>query len=623
MKTANKWIAVALVLAGVVLLTLLGNRLPGQLDLTGSRLFTLSDASRNLLAGLPEPVTLEFYFSRSLEGLPIQFKNVGTQVEDLLRQYQRAARGNLRLRVIDPRPDTDEEQAAIRAGLRSQPLPTGENLFFGLVAHYAEASAAIPFFNLNRQSFLEYDISQLIFQVQQPRRPVIGILSSLELEPPVNPMQPAAARDQPGAAFLQELRRAAEVRVLEGPAIPAEIELLLVIHPQNLGAATLYSIDQYALSGRPLLVALDPASYVQRARQDPQMMMMGGMPETSSQLGPLLAAWGIEFDPFRVVGDPALAATVTTQAGGPPIRFPVWLNYNRVESDSPLLANLSDLLFVEAGFFEWNGEGRAGVEWTPLLQTTAGSGAISAQMLRFSAPDQIARSLTADGRKRTLAGILRGTLESAYPDGPPAAEGEGEQAAAPAAGEHLARSSRPSTVVLIGDTDFLANDFAVRFINLFGMRAMNPINDNLAFLLNLVDSLSGNPELITLRGKGTTVRPFTVVQELERKAQAAYQEQLQALETRLQEVRARLSELQQQAQRGNQLVAGAEVQEAIARFRLEEAQVRAEQRQIRKRLREDIEALNLRLALVNLLTAPVVIAACGIGYFTRRNRKSA
>ncbi len=625
MKTSHKWIAVGLVFTGVVLLTVIGGRVPGQIDLTEARLYTLSSSSRDLVANLEEPVELRFFFSRGIEGLPIDFKNFATRVEDLLRQYRRAGGGMVRLVTIDPRPDTDDEQDAIRSRLHNQPLPTGENLFFGLEVRLADTAATIPFFDRNREPFLEYDISQLIFQVQQLDQPRVGILSSLELgPPPFDPMNASARRNRSGPAFIEELRATYEVEILDPDieALPSGLDVLLVIHPQNLPETLLFDIDQFALSGRPLLLALDPSSHIQSAErmQTGMMGMQQQMPDVASDLGPLPAAWGVDFDPATVVGDRRHAAGVTVQQGAPPVRYPVWLNFEGIESDSPVLATLSNLLIVEPGHFVLRDDAPDGLEWTPLIESSAESGPVPAAMLAFPSPENVSRALEPDGERRVLAAILRGTLPTAFPGGRPDDSDEDDPGADDYS-DFLAESRRPSTVVFLGDSDFLDNQFSVREMNIFGMRAVQPINDNIAFFVNLVDSLAGNPDLIALRGKGTSHRPFTVIQDLERRAQADYEQQLTHLEERLAQVRARLRELQQQAPDQQQLIASPETQEAIERFRLEEAEVRAQQREIRKKLREEIEALNLRLALFNLLTMPVLIALGGIVFFVRRNRK--
>lgn len=626
----KKWVAATLAVAVLILLNLIGGRLPGQLDLTDASLFTLSPASRELVANLPEPIELRYYFSRSSDALPIQFKNFGTRIEDLLRQYQRAANGRIDLRIIDPRPDTDDEQAALRAGLRAQPLPNGDQLFFGLQVTFADSSAVIPVFSMNREAFLEYDISQLIFTVQQLEKPRLGLLTSLELEPRNDPL-PGMGRQPPmGPAFIEELRKSYQLSILQEENIPDDLDVLLVIHPQDLSDAQLFAIDQFVLSGRPAIIAVDPSAYTQRATQNPQMMM-GGLPSAASNLQRLFNAWGIEFAPNEVVADLELATPVSVQAGGPAVRYPVWLSLRNPQSDSPLLANLSELLFVESGHFRMSDSSPADREWTSLIETTGNGGTVPANTLAFTPPEQLSRKLVNDGQRHTIAGILRAILPTAFPDGKPSepTTGDAEDTEAASAADtptetpaepSLRESSRRSTIILIADTDFLSNEFSVRVMNVFGMRALSPLNNNLAFFNNLIDSAAGNPDLISLRGKGSSSRPFAVVQELERRAQADFEEQLQLLEERMATVQARLRELQQQSADQRQLLANPQTQEAIQRFRLEEAEVRAQQREIRKRLREDIEALNLRLAVVNLLAAPLLLTAAGIVYSNLRKR---
>lgn len=632
MNQHSKWIAVALVLLGIILASIIANRVPGQWDVTAASRYTLSEASHNLLDDLSEPVRMEFYFSRSVEDLPIQFKNFASRVQNLLRQYQRASSGQLRLRIIDPRPDTDEEQEAIRAGLRGQPVPSGANVFFGLRVLQADSSASIPFFRSEREPFLEYDISQLIYQVGQLDKPRLGILSSLDLQapPPQNPMMPQQNQADSGYAFMDEIRNLYEVEIIEGDEFPEDLHALLVLHPQNLSEARQFRIDQFVLSGKPVLIAVDPSSYTQRANQNQQQMMMGQQPDVSSSLPRLFDTWGLAFDPARVVGDRNLAAEVSTRAGSAPIRYPVWLNFQEIDSDSPLLASLNSLLLVEPGALRLRDNAPDSVQWDPLLQTTSDAGTVPTSLLAFPNPERVGRSLQSDKQALTLAGILRGAFTTAFPDGPPEqpagednADSEGDEVADPPLidpADQLTESNGTSTVMVIADTDFFSDQFAVRVINMFGMRGLQPLNDNLALLNNAVDSLAGNPELMSLRGKGTGNRPFTVVEKIEREAQQDYEEQLQTLEQRLSEVRSRLRELQQTTTDENQLVASPQTQQAIEDFRLEEAEVRAQQREIRKKLREDIEALNLRLALINLFTFPLLVGIGGLAFYLKRKR---
>ena len=158
MTPLQKWIAFVLIVIGVILFNFISLRLPGQLDWTAEKQYTLSGGSRSILEKIEEPVVLNFYFTRGAEGIPVQFKNYATRVEDLLRQYDQAGGDRIRLNRIDPRPDTDDEQRAIRAGIRNIPLGTGESLFFGLQAVYADQEAVIPIFTAADQANAHWEL---------------------------------------------------------------------------------------------------------------------------------------------------------------------------------------------------------------------------------------------------------------------------------------------------------------------------------------------------------------------------------------------------------------------------------------------------------------------------------
>lgn len=620
MKKMNKWMVFGLLVAALVLVNIIGAFTPGQLDLTSNRLYTLSEGSKGLLRKIDEPVTLRFYFSRSVEGVPISFKNYATRVEELLRQYQRAARGRVFLEVVNPRPDTPEEEAAIRAGVSGQPLPTGETLFFGLVVTQAEQEEVIPFFNPQREEFIEYDISKAIHRVQQWALPKLGVISSLPVfgdEPPPfgMPQQPQARSEW---VFLQELRSNFEIRRIRGDSIPDDVDVLAVIHPQDLSEKLLFAIDQFVLGGGPAFIAVDPSSYLQKSQMDPQQMMMGMQQPTSSDLDRLFDRWGIEFDSGQVLGDLEFAASVNT-GRGQAVSYPVWLNINRFNQETPPTAELNQMLFPEPGSFQVSDA--FGLELTPLIRSSTNSSTLMAAMLGFTSPEDVSRQITPDGKERVIAGMVRGNLRTAFPDGPPRDNEEEEEEEIPLTVAAPSLTSGNADLVVVADTDFLADQFSVRFMNFLGMRAMAPLNDNIAFVSNVLDFLAGSEDLIGLRSKGSSVRPFERVRELEIRARQTYQEQLAALENRLQEVQENLRDLQARQQEQGQLVASPEVREMIERFRLEEAAMRAERREIRKKLREDIESLKMKLITFNLAAVPLLVIVLGGGFLTLRGKR--
>ncbi len=626
MNTSRKWIAFPLLIAALVLLNIIAANIPGQLDLTRDSLYTLSPGSRELLSTIEEPVSLEFYFSRTAEGIPILFKNYATRVEDLLRQYAKAARGGIRLSIIEPEPDTDEEQQAIRAGLRPVPLPNGDQLFFGLRAIQADQEETIPFFTNDRESFLEYDISQIIYQVQQVERPVIGVLTGLPMfGAPVMPGQPPSAASQEWTV-IRELRKTWEVRQLNGEIETDNLDVLAVIHPSDVTPRQQFAIDQAVLAGTPLFLALDPSSYIQRSQQqNQQMMMMQGPQSASSDLPELLAAWGIEYAPDNVIGDFRYGRVVGASPGSPPVQYPPLIDFRDFSRDLPPTSALQELTVAEPGAFEI-GEDSA-LELQPLLVTSRESGTIPAQVLNFTQIPSVRNQVDIDDETYTVAGLLRGNLKTAFPDGLPKndeseSEAAGEDTAAknPVAGGDLLRESvEPATILFLADSDLLSDPFSVQVINFLGTQAVQPLNDNLDFSLNLFDYIGGSEDLLALRGKGRTTRPFTRIEKMELTAQEEYQRELNALDDRLSEVQTELRNLRQaQGDNGNMLVASPEVLRAIEKYQLQEAELRADRREIRKKLREDIEATEMQLALFNLLTMPILIAVFGIQFFIRR-----
>ena len=629
MKRVSKLVAFCLLIAGLILISIIAGFIPGQADFTKDNLYTLSDGSKSLLKKIEDPITLQFYFSRSVKNVPIMMKNYASRVEALLRQYEKAADDNIDLSIIDPKPDTEEEEAAIRSGISGQRLPTGDSLFFGLIVVQADQEETIPMFNIQRESLLEYDISRAVHRVQQYDLPTLGVVSSLPVISQFVPgMMPGQQMPQDWV-FIQELRNSFEIEQISSDEdeLSEEIDVLAVIHPQNLSDRLLFEIDQFVLSGKPAFFAVDPSSYVQKSQMG-QQAMMRGMNLTSSDLPRLFRSWGIDYDPLYIVADLKYAATVST--GGGQVRYPAWVSLDSLDSNSPATAQLNTMLLVESGSFEL--EEGSEHDFVPLITSSDRSDRLTASMLNFSTPESLTRQIRPTGQIRTLAGIVQGSFKTAFPEGRPKPETDSEDSdddtdsdrpsvLLPEKEEGLSESSGTSTVVLIADSDFLADQFSVRRMNFLGLSAMSPLNDNLSFVSNIAEYLAGSEDLISLRGKGTAVRPFKVVQELELKAQQSFQDEYNALQQELSEVQDKLREHQKEQSERGRLVASQDVRDVISDYRIQEADKRAALREIRKKLREDIESLERRLVLFNLLTVPVLVGFFGINFFIIRSKR--
>ncbi|MDX2111024.1 MAG: GldG family protein [Verrucomicrobiota bacterium] len=624
MKALRKWTAVLLIIAIVVLLNSVGSYVPGKVDLTAQKLYTLSDGSKAILDKLSEPITLKYYFSRSLDTLPIYVKNYATRVEDMLRNYQRASGGRIRLELIDPKPDTAETEEAISQGLTGQPLQTGETVYFGLVAQCADQQQAIPFIAPQREPFIEYDISQLIYQVQNTKRPKLGIITALPIFGDFRNMR--SMQEMPREyVFVSELRKRYEVTQVTGDTLPGDLDVLAVIQPGVVSEPLEYDIDQFILSGKPVFIAVDPSSVVQKQGMQQQMMMGGASPGMgSSNLPRLFEKYGIDYDPNRIVGDRTFATRIQMDRNLPPLPIVTYLTMDAFPPESPASSELKTMNFIESGYFSLKPD--SGLTLNPLAVSSTESGTLATDLLMANQPDEIVKFFKSDGQVRTIAGIVSGKFKTAFPEGKPKPapkEGETTPAADPTATDApaLKESTGKSTLVLVADTDFITDTFSVRVANAMGYMIVQPINDNLAFVSNTVDLLAGSQDLISLRGKGVAQRPFKLVLAMEQKAQLTYQAREDELKAKRAEVEAELTKLQDQYKNVGALVAPPEVEAAIEKYSVEKARIGTELREIRKKLREKVEDLQLTLSAANLLAAPLLITAFGIAFFIERSKR--
>ena len=626
MSATQKLIAGLLLLLILILTNMLANLLSWKLDLTDGKLFSLSAGSKALALKLEEPVVFDFYFTRDVEGLPIRFKNYATRVEEMLRQFAASSSGMIKLNVINPKPDTEEEESATSAGISGNPMSNGQTLYFGLSLTQADNQEAIPVFDPSKEEFLEYDVAKALYTVQQWDKPIVGLISGL---PVVGTPQffPGQQPQNPDWAFVEQLRQTFEItEISDAASWPTVIDILLVIHPVELEEALLYRIDQYLLHGKPAIIALDPASGFQKDQQRQAMMMGQPARNVSSTLRRLFAAYGIDFDDSQLVVDMANAANVQTQTG--PLKMPTWLQVNQdaLNEGEIILSGLDSLHIIEAGSFTTS-EGSE-LQLTPLIQSSSQAGHFFAMMVDRVSPMQIATQISPVGDPLTMAGFLRGNLQTAFPEGKPEEETVDEEGESPSPAtpqidqDFISQSASPCNILLFADTDWLQDRYSIRRMNFLGMDAIQPLNDNLNLLGNAVEFMSGSQDLISIRGKGNSIRPFLVVDRIESQAQIEYQQKYDEINAEVQEFEARIRELQSQQRENNTLVLTPELRKEIQELNENAAEKRRERREVRKKLREKVESLGLTLALSNLTAIPLLVFVAGVVFFIRRhNRK--
>ena len=588
-------------------------------DLTAEKLYTLSPGTVTMLRNLERPVTLKFYYSKSNPSLPAPLKNYIQRTLDFLREAAARSGGKLALDVLDPRPDSDAEEWAQRYGLVPQAtggLGLQPDLYLGLVAVAGTREAAIPFLDPTAEPQLEYLVVRLVQDVTEARRPRLGLLSSLPLlGTPPSPFSPARSADWLIAGELKKQYELVPVAP-DAAEIPADLDALLVVHPKNLGARTLYALDQYVLRGGRLLAYVDPLCISEK----PDDNDLGGMPSLASDLNRLSGAWGVTVDPDRVVADLA-AATPVNLGEGRAERLPAWLTLRagpNLAKDEIATGSLESLMLPFAGVI--TGTPAEGLQLQTLVQASTNAVTINSYQARAAADIRTRSGTPAPGA--ALAVRLTGRFKTAFPGGPPPPEGQTNEVAA-AATNGLQVGTQDGVVILVADADLLANENSARGVNLFGQTLYQPFNDNLNFTLNLVEQLTGGPALVNLRSRGQYSRPFERVLAMEQAAQEQWQEQEEQLQQKLQEAQRRLNELQSAKSADQQLVLSAAQKAELEKFRQERFETQRQLKDVRKNLRSSIERLGLALKVLNLAAVPLLVAGLGLVLGWRRRRRAA
>ena len=246
-------VAIILFLAVNVLAT--ASLRTARIDLTENALFTLSPGTVEVLKAIDEPVTLRLFISNQLtQGNPL-FARYADRVSELLETYEKLSNGKLNVEVYHPEPYSTEEDIAVASGLRGLPYAEGESVYFGIFgSNSTDDEDKIGFMSPEREDFLEYDLTRLIYNLANPKKTVVGLLSSMPLYgTPQNQYRPWVVYTQMEQFF--------KVQTLFDDSTeihPNEIDILMLAQIDKVKPETLYAIDQYMLKGGKALMFADP-----------------------------------------------------------------------------------------------------------------------------------------------------------------------------------------------------------------------------------------------------------------------------------------------------------------------------------------------------------------------------
>ncbi|NCO18817.1 MAG: hypothetical protein GW900_01960 [Gammaproteobacteria bacterium] len=599
--------ALAILAVLFVVLTMLASLLfrGARLDLTENGLYTLADGTRNIVSSLAEPVTLKLYFSDQASADLPQIRRYADRVWELMQELASHSGGSIRLERIDPLPFSEAEDDAARYGLEAVPLSqAGDQLYLGLVGiNTVDGLERVPFLSPNREAFLEYDLARMVASLATPERPQVGLISGLPMSGGFN-MQ--TGQRNPAWSVYEQWQELFEITTVPATAteLPAELDALVLVHPKQLSDDLLRSIDQFVLGGGRLLAFVDPYAEADPG-EDPNDPASRFLAERASSLGPLLENWGVDFDSDSFVADLGRALQVTIRQGQPPVRHPAILGLAAEDFSQ------SDIVTGELGLVNVASVGslvdleRDGVDFEPLILSSDRAGLLPAERLRMlSDPSDLIAELGIDEGRHVLAVRLTGTVASAFADSLP--EGGLAEGALNA--------------IVIADTDLLTDNLWVQRQNFLGQVLLNPFADNGALAVNAVENLLGNADLISIRSRSTSNRPFDLVDDLRREAEARLRATEQQLEAELAETENRLTQLQQSRGDADLSILTPEQEAEIDRFMEQRLEIRQQLRQVRRQLDEEIESLGARVKLINIALMPLLVTLVALLVAWRRRK---
>ncbi|MCC5864386.1 MAG: Gldg family protein [Wenzhouxiangella sp.] len=598
--------ALALLAILFLALTMLSSTLltGARLDLTENRLYTLSPGTINLLRAIEEPITLDFYFSEAASSELPQVRNFARRVQELMDEMARRSNGSLEVRRIDPRPFSEEEDQATRFGLEAVPTGRGgDSLYLGVVGtNLLDGVEVLPFISPAREAFLEYELARMVHILSRPDRPRVGLLTGLPMSGGFDMQtgqrrEPWVIYEQIGQMFsLEPVSRTVD-------KLPEGIDALVIVHPRDLSEALLRDIDRFVLEGGRLLVFVDPFAEADPG-PDPTDPMSALTADRYSSLEPLFSSWGLMFDTDVFVADLGQALQVSMQQGRTAVRHPAIIGVSgaRMNPDDVTTGELDSINMASAGALVLAEDSALSLE--PLLMSSTQSSLLDSERLRFLGdPGELAAEMASTGESHVLAARLTGPAGSAFAPNN-GAEGEGS-----------------INVIVVADTDLLADRFWVQRQRFFGTVLLEPFASNGDFVINAIDNLLGNADLISVRSRGVSNRPFDLVDALRREAEQNLRATEQRLEAELAETERRLNDLQQARGDADLTVLTSEQEAEIDRFMSQRLDIRQQLRQVRRDLDRDIEALGTRIKVINIALMPALITLFALWMAWQRRQR--
>jgi len=605
----------------LVLVNIMASYANVRWDATEDKSYSLSEGTLSILSAMSQPVTVKFFYSQGNPDIPANIKLYARRVKDFLTEYERESKGMLKLEMIDPRPDSDEEEWAQKYGLQPVQTPGGEPITCGLVFTAADQEETIEWLDPSKEQLLEYDITSIIQGLQNPEKKTVGIITSL----PVFGSGARAARPgqppSPEWIFVTEMKKIYDVQQIKPTVrlIDPALDLLMVVFPKDMSPELEYAIDQYVLAGGNALIFVDPLCVSYRSGGQQDFMRSSG-----TALDKVFKAWGVKMDPAKAVADygqpTQVRSSQTAMEENPLMISARGEAFNR---ENVITLGLESMLFPVAGaIVRTEDKDSAASDYTfETLVDSSEDAAVVDAFKAFLGVDAVKKDFVPAKKRFNIVVRVRGTFKTGFPDGPP----KPQSADIPPVDEtkypQLKEGKKPATLVIVSDADMLADNFYVQRRNFFGLNVTEMFNDNLNFLSNSSEILTGSDDLIGLRSRGKIDRPFTLVLDLKKRAKAQWLDKEKELVGQIEETNRKLQQLEREKDASEKMIISPEQEAEVAKFKEQKQAISHQLKQVRKNLRAEIETLGATLKGINIFLMPLLISIVGICFAVYKQRK--
>ncbi len=570
-----------------------------KLDLTEEKIFSISEATIEVLKSIKEPIRLSFYTSENLSVLGPDYLSLMLRIEGLLETYKLASGSNLIIERIVPKPFSPEEDRAVSNGIHAIPDVLGNSqIFFGLTGHNStDGFYTIPHFAPEKNNLIEYELTRLIFDLVNTKKRIVAIYGDL-------PISGDKTQQVPPWTIMETIKRFFSVQILFGDVqrFSSDIDVLVLTEPGELSKTTLYAIDQFILRGGRVLAFLDPFNETLDISQN-------GQPSAPRSQGldkftKLLSAWGVEIPRRTVIGDlgGAINVQMTRNDRILATKYPVWFDVKEdgLVSDEVVTSGLSRVSLRSAGYIKHSPQ--QALKFQPILLASKASGLIDVSKIEYAPnPVEILANLQKTPEQKVLMARLSGAFKTAFPDGMPGPKVNGENNLL-----HLNNSAEPTAVVIVADADLLADEVWLENKNIGGQILKVPFANNGNLVVNALEQLVGTSSMIGLRGKGTLKRRFTLLEKMEQEAEIKYRKKENKLLTKIEDGKKLIDQIQRtEVKQG--VVYSQEQQLELERNRNEMIEARKELREIQFSAKENITELKNRIIFYNIWSVPILL----------------